>query len=602
MENKAALHIVNLQIIKADIDADGVARWDAIVSDTGRDKYGEQTSDTLFENWITRARTGHGTPFLPTPKMPFLGVAHYKSLEGFGEAGIADSLEMQEGVFQARGTFIDSTIGKALYNAVSDELAMIERGETVDEPIRISAGWWDIQHKHGDFIFTRKAITDRCPICDAARQDKSLKIDKVYLDGVLDHLASTRVPVNPRTNLTLEEKSMGTKKQDAASIVGDELAEELEGKSQGQVNKSDADDTTGAMVVKADKKAMMKTVDGKDYPATDFLVVEDAEKPTTWHLQAYRNGTPDHKLMGAAKAALTIGYRGNKYEGPDREKALKALQSLYKAEDMNWIGKSESDSPDVEKMEGGGPEFDTPMWGVVSYADAVKRYQEHETGEGIAKALKLYKIVTCNILEASPEQVPDKLAATTAATVELLQTLQSYAPIMGKSESAEDEKTLQMEDEIMSDVQEEKANLEDTIGQIVQSGAARDEQYLAAQEAIEAYALEVKSRIDTETEPTEASELAVMVDDAFGETTEQIAQVGKSMANVADQLSLVLAKLEDRLAQPEAQPEQKSVATEAITPTPVEKSIQNGTPAEQTPVGAGGLRSIVRRSVGLAQQ
>lgn len=67
---------------------------------------------------------------------------------------------------------------------------------------------------------------------------------------------------------------------------------------------------------------------------SDFLVVEDKKKPTTWHLQVKRNGVPDHNLMGGAWAALHMGYRGNKYSGPNKQAALKKLKSLYKSEGM----------------------------------------------------------------------------------------------------------------------------------------------------------------------------------------------------------------------------------------------------------------------------
>ena len=46
------------------------------------------------------------------------------------------------------------------------------------------------------------------------------------------------------------------------------------------------------------------------------------------------NGMPDHRLMGAAWAALHGGYRGNKYGGPDKAAALKKLKALYKKEGM----------------------------------------------------------------------------------------------------------------------------------------------------------------------------------------------------------------------------------------------------------------------------
>jgi len=92
-----------------------------------------------------------------------------------------------------------------------------------------------------------------------------------------------------------------------------------------------------------------KTVDGKSYPASDFLVIEDSEKPTTWHLQVKRNGTPDHNLMGAAWAALHKGYRGNVYEGPDKQKAVTKLKALYAAEDMETPA-SESDVAEAADM------------------------------------------------------------------------------------------------------------------------------------------------------------------------------------------------------------------------------------------------------------
>lgn len=47
------------------------------------------------------------------------------------------------------------------------------------------------------------------------------------------------------------------------------------------------------------------------------------------------SGTPNHRLMGAAWAALHGGYRGNKYEGKDKAGALTKLTALYKSEKMD---------------------------------------------------------------------------------------------------------------------------------------------------------------------------------------------------------------------------------------------------------------------------
>jgi len=79
----------------------------------------------------------------------------------------------------------------------------------------------------------------------------------------------------------------------------------------------------------------MKTIDGVKYPSSAFLIVEDSEKVNTWHLRVKdKNGKVNHRLLGAAWAALHGGYRGNEYEGPDKTKAIRKLKALYKSEDM----------------------------------------------------------------------------------------------------------------------------------------------------------------------------------------------------------------------------------------------------------------------------
>ena len=95
-----------------------------------------------------------------------------------------------------------------------------------------------------------------------------------------------------------------------------------------------------------------KTVAGEQYPASDFLVVEDPESPTTWHLQVKKNGTPDRGLAGAAWAALfnPSGYRGNKYEGPEKVAAQEKLKALYSAEEWDMPTEETEQAP-VKEMD-----------------------------------------------------------------------------------------------------------------------------------------------------------------------------------------------------------------------------------------------------------
>src|SRR3974377_1084886 len=60
------------------------------------------------------------------------------------------------------------------------------------------------------------------------------------------------------------------------------------------------------------------------------------EKDGTGHLPVRDSddGPLNHHLMGAAWAALHGGYRGNEYQGPNKEKAIAKLKALYKSEGM----------------------------------------------------------------------------------------------------------------------------------------------------------------------------------------------------------------------------------------------------------------------------
>jgi hypothetical protein len=88
-----------------------------------------------------------------------------------------------------------------------------------------------------------------------------------------------------------------------------------------------------------------------DHPSSHYLAVDDPEKSTTWHLRVKdAAGSVDHGLMGAAWAALHDGYRGNKYEGPDKSKALTKLKSLYKSEGMTTPDKQKEKSSEVKPV------------------------------------------------------------------------------------------------------------------------------------------------------------------------------------------------------------------------------------------------------------
>lgn len=314
---KAALAEIELIITKANVGADGSLRWAATTSDTGPDKAGETASLALFQNWIERVE-GEKPPvgFLPEPRIPFLGVSHYPSLDGYGEAGPTEKMYIDGNRFKAAGSFYNDEehpIGKALFEAVCAEQALIKRGEQIEEPMRISAAWWDLQHAHGDFVFTRKSLADVCPLCAKGQP-------RHFLDGQLDHWAVTRVPMNPRTDLELEEKSMAakkTRKEDAASILPLEKAEELERRSASVVGKSETEAATEAMVIKAEDEA------APDVEKTDEGMMErpfggatDLERARQWIAEQDKlNTTMDYwQMFDMVMQNIYMAEEGDKME------------------------------------------------------------------------------------------------------------------------------------------------------------------------------------------------------------------------------------------------------------------------------------------------
>jgi hypothetical protein len=187
-------------------------------------------------------------------------------------------------------------------------------------------------------------------------------------------------------------------------------------------------------------EAATKTVAGKSYPASDFLVVEDPEAPTTWHLQVRRNGTPDHNLMGAAWAALHGGYRGNKYEGPNKSRATAALKKLYDSEDMAVPAEgaaepvltqsfSEAYALDVKEC-GADSTYQYIPYGVTSFAQLQQVKAAQEVAHEIGSVTQDYQQILGNILYTQTDA---------ADKVELIRNLTDEFVLMLEMVSMEDE-------------------------------------------------------------------------------------------------------------------------------------------------------------------
>ena len=275
---KADLCNVEMIITKANLQPDGTMRWQAVTSDTSPDNLKDMTTLSLFQDWIERIEDKIRTEWLPPPRKPFIGLSHYSDLGGLGEAGLTEAAYIDSNRFKAKGTFYTDKshpLGKALFNALRREGDLIQRGNTIAKPIRISAAWWDISHSHGDFIFTRKSLLDVCPMCEQGAGDK------VFLKGQLDHFAATRVPINPRTSIALQERAMTiTKREDAISIIEDEeLVDEIDKLEKAQLTgKSETILVTKAKTVKPKDEEEDDKTSTRDEPMEEDVEGETGKK------------------------------------------------------------------------------------------------------------------------------------------------------------------------------------------------------------------------------------------------------------------------------------------------------------------------------------
>lgn len=230
-----SLQEFSLYIDKAGFDKEsGEMRFHAVGSDTHTDSYGDNMTAELFSDFIQRIESGEAPPEgygndYWNGGMPYVSVSHYPDLEGKAVPGELQSVYMDGNRLKGRGRFFETPLGIAAFKSVCKD----QTGEVPDdEKVRISIAFldWKHQHKSNGYVFEREAITDRCPECIKEFLEQSGQ-GKEFLRGHLVHWALTRVPVNQRTDVELEEKSMSeilTQKDDAASIVGEEEAEKID--------------------------------------------------------------------------------------------------------------------------------------------------------------------------------------------------------------------------------------------------------------------------------------------------------------------------------------------------------------------------------------
>lgn len=296
--------------VSVEKSAGGIMHWRATASDTNPDLYQERMSNELYDDFVKRIETKSQVP-APFDKvlgeewnggMPYLSVSHYKSGTSYKNVpGMPTKIYRDGAALKATGTLNDNDLGRAVFKSLCDDL-YTEKAKELGK-IRISIGFLDLEHKHmvgkgktPDYTFTRKSLEDVCPMCQEGIGNK------VYTKGQLVHLALTRVPVNPRTNMEVAKAmAIETKKQDAESIVGKELSDTLEEKSL----------VSDILVVKSDEtpvveeKAICVEIESEDGETEDTEV--DPKKD-------------EKKVVAKAKVAADKKSEELTYDEPDEDK------------------------------------------------------------------------------------------------------------------------------------------------------------------------------------------------------------------------------------------------------------------------------------------
>jgi len=273
-KEKADLKEFSLAITKASYNKETqTMRWRAVASDTFEDLYHDEMSMELFSDFIDRIGTKEKPPEHLCSEfwcggIPYLSLSHYPDVNGRAVPGAVDKVFIDGNRLKSFGSFDNSPLGKACFDAICTDLYGEEERSDADK-VRVSIAFIDWKHKHksNGYIFDRKSLNDICPECLLELITEDEPKGKVFLAGHLVHLALTRVPVNVRTEMEVERSMAITRKEDAASIVGDELADEIEE----ALEEVESVDKSQAIVVKSEEEEVLED----DSPEEDVTVDEE---------------------------------------------------------------------------------------------------------------------------------------------------------------------------------------------------------------------------------------------------------------------------------------------------------------------------------------
>lgn len=286
----------SLTIRKASFDkATGEMRWRADASDIDADTYDDNMAAELFDDFIERINRNEMPPEPIRDRytsdfwscgMPYLSLSHYPDMNGDAVPGSVDAVFVDGKFLKTKGRMYDTPLGNATWNALRNDLE--KRGDVNHAPVRVSIAFLDYKHRHKDTgtVFERDFSDPTKIICPECVENNRVGKNggKVFLKGLLIHLAMTRVPVNKRTRMEVE-RAMTTRKEDAASIVGEELAEQIDNKAL-EIGRSDFEITRSDDVI--DDVDTSKSYDGEYRPYGGATSMRQAKEVMEAEKERYR--------------------------------------------------------------------------------------------------------------------------------------------------------------------------------------------------------------------------------------------------------------------------------------------------------------------------
>ena len=256
---------IPMRITKATIRKGGMY-WQGVISDDDWDKEDERLSLSIFDDFKSHIiEQRQKADYQP----PFVSLSHYdRGDDNSGVLGTVEDVWTHGRECTTDGWFENTRLGKRCFEVVRTELELAEKGEKIEDPVRFSVG------------FIPKETT---------QEDNRT----VYLRGILDHVALTRVPINPRTGFTyVETKSMAkTRKEDAITVVGEEYEDDVDELEKHQSRKADLSD----IVIKAEEEDSPLTQEQDTILRAALLKadVDEAELIEKAWDYAYKKSLPD---------------------------------------------------------------------------------------------------------------------------------------------------------------------------------------------------------------------------------------------------------------------------------------------------------------------